>query len=298
LLYDFAKLGGRELYISGGVEPFSRPEAAAFAIKYGKKLGLTIKVYTNGTDKALADPQIRNLLALRTDRARFSIHAIKPHTYRQITRACTEGPSLYDVFRNVKAVIDARPATGGTKVGIGFIALRENIGELTEAVRFWQVMGVDFFDLRFDVISRVGKSREVLRAVKQFEKDVDSGRFEPLKISIGSDVYGKTRFASRCYAPFDKITVDPFGIVWCCCLLSQPSYRTSWARVGDLESQSLLEIVKLVKERFPRQHCRYCTSWEAKYNLQQEIAEESWTNTANVRFASADGLVLMRRQTK
>jgi len=298
LICDFVKLGGREFYISGGVEPFSQTEAVDFAIRYGKKLGLTIKVYTNGTSEVLAEPEIRDLLALRTDQVRFSIHAIKPHTYRQITRTYGGNATLYDVFRNVKGVMDARPVTGGTKVGIGFIALRENIGELTEAVRFWQVLGVDFFDLRFDSTGRGGRSPEVLRSVEQFEKELGFGSFEPLKISISSYAYGKPRFASRCYAPFEKITVDPYGVVWCCCLLGQPGYRPSWAKVGDLESQSLLEIVEHVKKKFPHKHCRYCTPWEAEYNLQQEKDEKSYVNVATVRVVTADRSVLQKTRAK
>lgn len=272
LIDEFAELGGRDLFISGGTEPFSQPRIACLAISRGQQAGLRVRVYTNGIAPALQEASTRNLLAL-TEQVRFSIHAIDPHTYRHITRSVDRNVSLLKVFNNVVGVMNARPATCGTKVGIGLIVLTENVDDLTEAGKFWRDVGADFLDIRYDVIA--GTNPDIGKRVKSFLSLAESGYFDPLKVSIASYAHGKPRLASRCYAPFEKLVVDPFGFVWCCCLLSQPGQRPPWAKVGDLESQSLSQIAAHLEERFPREHCHCCTPWEAKHNLESEQAGHS-----------------------
>lgn len=268
LIDEFAELGGRELYISGGMEPFSQPIIACLAITRGQQAGLRVRVYTNGIAPALQDESTQNLLALRTQQVRFSIHAIDPGTYRRITRPADKNASFLQTYNNLVGVMDARPPMAGTKVGVGLIVLKENIAELTKAGEFWRDVGVDFLDIRCDVIA--GIDSKIREGIKSFQSQSDSGYFDPLRVSISTYAYGKPRFASRCYAPFEKLVVDPFGIVFCCCLQSQPGYRPLWAKVGDLESQPLAQIVARIGARFPRDHCRLCTPWEAEYNLRRE----------------------------
>jgi hypothetical protein len=268
LIAEFAELGGRELYISGGMEPFSQPIIACSAITRGHQAGLCVRVYTNGIAPDLQDESTRNLLALRTQQVRFSIHSIYPGTYRRITRPVDKNASFLQTFSNLVGVMDARPPMAGTKVGVGLIVLKENTAELTKAGEFWRDFGVDFLDIRCDVTA--GIDSKIQEGIKSFQSQSDSGYFDPLRVSISTYAYGKPRFASRCHAPFKKLIVDPFGLVWCCCLQSQPGHRPPWAKVGDLEYQSLSQIVAHLEERFPREHCQCCTPWEVKHNLQSE----------------------------
>lgn len=98
LIDEFAALGGQELYISGGFEPFSQARLASLAILCGHKADLRVRVYTNGFAQALAELSIRKLLASKTEQVRFSIHAIRLETYRQITRTPARSTDLQRVF--------------------------------------------------------------------------------------------------------------------------------------------------------------------------------------------------------
>jgi MoaA/NifB/PqqE/SkfB family radical SAM enzyme len=275
LIADFAAMGGSEEIISGGLEPFSRPKITCLAIQLAHEAGLKVKVYTNGTSRALSQRHVQELLALSTVQVRFSIHAVEPRTYHLVTDSEPHKSTLYEVIRNVQGVMDARPKKGAPRVGIVFVAVRENINELVKSAEFWRDFGADFFDLRFDVATDLSAKREILQEVDYFRGLVEAGYFCPMKVSIGDYSHGKFHFACQCIAPFRKIVVDPFGIVWSCCLQAQAGYRPSWARLGSLTYHSLGEIVTRIAKRFPRRHCNQCTPWEAKFNLHQSPLNRS-----------------------
>lgn len=284
LIDDFAQMGGKEIIISGGLDPFSNPHLVYLLISCAFKASLKVKVYTNGVSKSLTEPQLKNILAFRTEQVRFSIHAINSRTYHQITRTNPSSVAFYDVFRNVEALMKARPKVDGTKVGICFLALPENINELVEAAELWLNTGVDFFDLRFDSATNLSVDREIAQEISHFRCLTDLGHFRPMKVTIGDYAYGKPCFASQCYAPFQKIIVDPFGIVWSCCLHAQPGYRPTRAKLGSLKADCLANIMRRIKEKFPRSHCNQCTPWEAQCNLCHEQSNPS----EFIRIASAD----------
>jgi len=279
LIYEFAALDGQELYISGGLEPFSVYETVCHALLLAHNAGLKTRVYTNGTEPALQKGWVQELLVCTTAQIRFSVHARSVNTYSEITRINNAKMTFTLVRENILSLLGGK-GEGGPLIGIGFVINEDNLTELIDAAEFWHDMGVDFFDLRFDATGKLSGKPEILKEIRNFQNLVYSGYFCPMSINVGSYAYKKPHFASRCFAPFEKIIVDPFGMVWCCCLQAQPGYRPSWAKLGDLKSQPLSEIVSGIKSRFPCQHCRYCTPWEAEYNLQQEITEISQIKVA------------------
>jgi len=264
VIREFAKLGGKELYISGGREPFSQPKIACVAITRGQQVGLRVKVYTNGIASALRDKSTQTLLALRTQQVRFSIHAIDSSTYRQIACPTSRDVNFSQAFNNIVSLMDRRSAIGRAEVGVGLVVLPENARELGRVGEFWRDMGVDFLDVRFNVIAP--NDLIIQEEVKDFQRLAESGYFEPLRVSIPC-VNRPCRFASKCHAAVEKIVVDPFGLVWCCCLLSNPGLRPDWAKVGNINHEPLAEIVARITDQFPINHCENCTPWEANYNL-------------------------------
>lgn len=289
LIYEFAAQGGQELYVSGGLEPFSAYETACHAVLLAYDAGLKIRVYTNGTEPALQKHWVQELLVRATTQIRFSVHAKSARTYSKITRIRNAKTTLTMVRENILSLLGMR-GEDGPLVGIGFLVNEDNATELIDAAEFWRDTGVDFFDVRFDVVGGKSGKPEVLKKTRNFKKMVGSGCFYPVRVNVGSYVRKKPHFASRCFSPFEKIIVDPFGIAWCCCLQAQPSYRPLWARLGHLESQSLQKIVTCIEGRFPRPHCGSCTPWETKYNLRRE--KKAASATASVRAVSADSKVL------
>jgi len=288
LIYEFSALGGQELYVSGGLEPFSIYETVCHALLLAHNTGLKTRVYTNGTEPALQKGWVQELLVCTTAQIRFSVHARSVNGYSEITGIRNAKTTFTVVRENILSLLE-RKGEDGPLIGIGFVINEDNFTELIGAAEFWRDMGIDFFDLRFDAVGKLTGKPEILKEIRNFQNLVDSGYFCPMRVNVGAYAYRKPHFASRCFAPFEKIIVDPFGMVWCCCLQAQPGYRPSWAKLGDLKSQSLHQIVGFTKRRFPRRHCRYCTPWEAQYNLQQWENEKSYVSMIPVRAVTADG---------
>jgi len=269
LIYEFAALGGQELYISGGLEPFSANVTVCHTLLLSYNTGLKTRVYTNGTEPALQKCWVQELLVCTTTQIRFSVHARSVNTYSEITGIRNAKTTFTLVKENVLSLLE-RKGKYGPLIGIGFLVIPENIHELIEAAEYWRDLGVDFFDLRFDSATELSVSQEIQRKVSYFRSLADLKHFCPMRVKIGDYAHGKTHFASQCYAPFKKLIVDPFGVVWSCCLLAQPGYRPYWAKLGDLKIDSLLDVLKRVRKLFPRPHCEQCTPWEAKCNIGQE----------------------------
>jgi MoaA/NifB/PqqE/SkfB family radical SAM enzyme len=279
LITEFADLGGVGWYISGGYEPFSSPELALQSILWSSQAGLRVRIYTNGVSTVLAQRHVQTLIACHTAQVRFSVHATDPHTYQRVMRPQVTGANLDIVISNILGILEAKPTTGTPRVGVGTLALDENIHNLIPSADFWRDLGVDFFDVRFDATGSSDNGR-IAEAVRKLKSLADTGRFDPLKISIGSFACGeKLPFAPKCYAPLEKLTVDPFGFVWCCCLQSMPPRRPHWALMGDLRSQSYKEILAHVRMCLPFDHCGVCTPWEAHYNLVEAEARKSKDET-------------------
>jgi MoaA/NifB/PqqE/SkfB family radical SAM enzyme len=276
LMAEFAAQGGRQVNLSGGVEPFTRPDLCLAALRSARTWGLETYVYTNGACEALQEEPMCLLLALLATQVRFSIPALREQTYRAVVRPGRDAVPLPQVKSLVHRLVHATERTP-TQVGVSFVVIEENAAELWDAAQYWREVGVDFLDVRFDVTAAAGSHEQENEVVRHLQDAAQEGRFEPLRVNIGEQTEGRS-FASKCWAPREKIVVDPFGLVWSCCLLAHPGLRPSGGCLGDITTSSLEEIVQRINDEFPRPHCRRCTPWEAKYNLQKE--HKTWCELA------------------
>lgn len=268
LINDFAALGGEELYVSGGLEPFSAHMTVCHALLLAHRACLKARVYTNGTEPALQTSLVQEVLHCTAAQIRISVHALSLETYSKITGIGNAKATFELVKKTILSLLGK--GEGGPKVGIGFLVITENVHELIEAAEYWRDLRIDFFDVRFDCANEMSAFRKISKEVLHFQKLADKGHFAPMKVNIGHYAYGKFHFASQCYAPFQKLVVDPFGNVWSCCLQAQPNYRPDWAKLGDLNTDTLTDIIRRTGERLPRPHCEQCTPYEAKCNLLRE----------------------------
>lgn len=268
LIEEFAAQGGRQLNVSGGLEPFTRLQAVTAAVQSAHAQSLRTWVYTNGTCAALDNAETLTILVRNTDRIRFSIHAMSERIYRLVVRP--QGPSitLARVREVVRHVLQAKSASS-PEVGIDFVVTPDNAPELVDAAIQWRSMGADFLDVRFDVTDAQEPGRPITWAVEQLRQLMNANRLKPLRVDIGTYAQRK-RFAPRCWAPGQKLVVDPFGLAWPCCMLAHPGIRPRAACLGDVRTSPLGDIVQAVQKRYPRPHCPTCTPGEATYNLRQE----------------------------
>jgi len=266
LLNEFLALGGRTLNISGGLEPLNRPAVVCQALMTASRLGLNSKVYTNGVAPALSRPRVREVLACYANELRFSIHGITEATFWAVERPASRHTTLKTAIDNVLAVARVRPLGRGARIGVGFVVGPLNVAELMPAAEFWRDKHIDFLDIRADINAAGTLPTSVKRALDLFCRQVEASCFAPLKVHIGDRIHGEPSFPAYCYAPYEKLVVDPFGIVWTCCRLAHPGLRPSWARMGDLSVESLATVTERVWNCLPLPHCSVCTPWESDFN--------------------------------
>jgi MoaA/NifB/PqqE/SkfB family radical SAM enzyme len=271
LIVDFAESGGRELYISGGLEPFADYEMVCHTLLLANKAGLKLRVYTNGAEPVLQKKWIQELLICTTDQIRFSVHARSENIYSKITGVQDARTTFTLVKENVLALLGQREKAG-PKIGISFVVNETNIAELNDAATFWSKFGVDFMDVRFDVLAADDQNNKFEHQLNIFQHLVESNAFSPMQINVGDFKQGKPTLPKWCSAPFSKIVVDRFGLVWPCCLLAQPGSRPSWACLGSLADQRYSDIMRKIPDKFPRRHCGTCTPFEIKQNSRLSLA--------------------------
>lgn len=265
LIVDFAESGGCELYISGGLEPFSDYEMVCHSLLLANKAGLKSRVYTNGAEPALQKKWVQELLVCTTAKIRFSVHARSEKTYSKITGVQDARSTFTLVKENILAFLEQRE-NAIPKIGISFVVNKTNIAELSDAATFWSKFGVDFMDVRFDILAVDDQSNKFQSQLNTLQHMVDLNAFSPMQINMGDFKQSKPTLPEWCSSPFSKITVDRFGLVWPCCLLAQPGGRPSWACLGSLTDQGYAEIINKISAQFPRQHCSICTPFEIKQN--------------------------------
>jgi MoaA/NifB/PqqE/SkfB family radical SAM enzyme len=265
LIYDFAHYGGQELYISGGLEPFSDYETICHSLLLANRTGLRCRVYSNGTELCLQKNWIQELLIHSTEQIRFSVHARSEKVYAKITNIQDSKSTFTLVKENIFSLLE-RKDKNRPQIGIGFVVKQENLHELVDAARFWSKFGIDFMDVRFDVMVGDRERKLLKNQLHSFELLVGNDAFSPMKIHIGDYNLGKSYISKWCSSPFYKLVVDPFGIVWPCCFLAQPGIRPSWANLGCLNDHSYEEIISNAFKLFPRRHCDLCTPFEIFMN--------------------------------
>jgi hypothetical protein len=266
VLREFAALGGREVWISGGLEPFSCPETTCRVMVEANRLGLRVRVYSNAVVPSLSSALVRTTVATYAHQVRWSIHSITEKTFRAIERPSDPHMTLRRAIRNVEEIASVQPLPEVPRTGIGFLALPGNVSELVLAAEFWRDR-VDFFDVRADVLVDHSDHEAVRSAVALLRQAQQAGRLGSLEISVGEFLAGPPRFAPVCYAARKKVVVDPFGLVWVCCSLAHPGLRPPWARAGNLAEETLCTIIERIEARLPLPHCRKCCAGEAAMNL-------------------------------
>lgn len=281
LLASFKQLGGQRVYISGGLEPLTAPQSVRTIIRRARQLNLGVRLYTSGMSRPLEFERLREDLA-RCEQVRFSVPAASEETYRRIMRPARQDVGLHTVVDNVRSMLAVRDfRQTGCQVGTSILVLEQNADELPQSLLCWRNMGVDFVNVRVDVCAEE-QSPRVRNAVAAVQRDLATGSYHPMQVDLPLVLSRPAPHAARCYVPLEKLVVDPFGVVFTCCLLAHPGHRPAWARLGNLRRQSFAEIVDRVRHAMPRPHCAQCTPFETEFNRIHEAV-----NAVQCREASA-----------
>tara|TARA_R110000803_G_C11989495_1_gene321981 strand:- start:36984 stop:38096 length:1113 start_codon:yes stop_codon:yes gene_type:complete len=137
ILDDCVAMGVKAIQYTGGGEPSVHPQWIDI-LQATLDRGLELAVVTNGTNMKDGVPE----LYARAKWVRISVDAGKAETYASIRSV----PESYfqRTWNNIHRVVDAKAAAGTDLIiGVGFVVVKENYGEMLDACLLASVTGVD-----------------------------------------------------------------------------------------------------------------------------------------------------------
>lgn len=268
ILNDCANVGVKAIQFTGGGEPTAHPEHIDI-FKHAKWIGLKTGLVTNGL--VMREPEV----LANMDWVRISLDAGYANTYESIR----ESKGFDKVLKNIEALVDFdTPCV----IGVGFVITRDNCGEIMQACRIANNLGVAY--IRFSAMfSDEGSSyykgveyeiEEVLRGVKNTKGsslrivDLFSRRIDDL--DQGSPKHS--------FCGYQNFTVYIGGDqkVYRCCTTSY----TKRGEVGDLKEQTFKEwLTSWEKEeaysKFDARSCHHCQFHSANEVINYVVNSES-----------------------
>jgi len=258
LIYDFADCGGRNLDVSGGLEPLLSPVVLE-VLQAGVEQGLNVGLYTNGI--ALAGSEKFNQL-LKINRVRISLNAYDRKSYFE-----TMGVDEFDrVVRNIESFVEARDQSGSkVKIGASFVVYGENYRYIDEVIKLAQRLQIDYLALRsVEVIKTAGlgaeKENELASVLERVRLENYLRRYGKLNVSVADTFSGISSSSPdylkyfnkslAAFLPYFRITVTPRGKVYALNLIGQPSREDDRFLLGDLSKGLCLSNI-VWKESLP-----------------------------------------------
>ena len=292
LLNEFKANGGKQLYLSGGLE-FFMSEIAEDVIKCAAELDLQIKVYTNGVADCFDKEDFLDLILDKVESIRFSMHAIRPETYANVVMPHRDKEIAARYFEMVKGrikkMVDRRnrseDMTEKAKIGISFLAINKNFLELEESIDKWIKIGVDSFFIAVDMREKVNwftteEEEEFKRIIEKIRDKNEQGFYSPMQVGGDRHVARENiKFPENCFIPLKHPTVDPWGFVYTCCFRAHPFFQHHQFELGNLHREKLVNILKSAHEKgdIPLPfHCGQCLDYELTFNRCVEKVLTDW----------------------
>ncbi|MDP3790576.1 MAG: radical SAM protein [Candidatus Omnitrophota bacterium] len=288
LAKEFADNGGRQLWISGGQEPFIHTGTANVVEYAAKEIGLETHVFNNGISLRQDDFD----KVLNAAWVRFSINGATKETYKAV-----HGVDQFDrVISKVKAFVKRRNEIGSKcKIGISFILVPENYKDLVEMAKLANEIGVDFFfavrffpDQKNERPGNFKKVRmfteqealEIIRMSQELKKLKEDGKFPNMNYATpGMDIETLTgeklydiedAEATTCRARLLKLGVNPFGRTYYCEYAEHPQNARKDLETGNLAVEDLRSVIarSMKKENtYDGDRCPFCLYHERNLNV-------------------------------
>lgn len=134
LIDELCEIGVKAIEFTGGGEPLTHPDCEKI-LTHATKKGLSVGIVTNG----LLLPRISNIIS-GLSFVRISLDAGTTTTYKEVHGV--------DVFEEVIDNIKSITRLNGDKVGIGYLILPNNIGDITVAAKVSREIGARFIQYR------------------------------------------------------------------------------------------------------------------------------------------------------
>lgn len=262
IIDEFARDGGKQMDVSGGLEPLLSP-AVADVFRTGIERGLRVNLYTIGN--ALHNPKIADLL-MQLSQIRISFTAHDRDSYVKMM-----GVDHFErVSTNARMLMQRKQETGA-KVGIGtsYVVTPEIFRDIPKAVAFAIDLGMEFFDLRSVSVWASNdygpEDRAELGAIlDEVRRGQASGAHGKLKVSI-ADTFGTITNPAANALPYVnhdlvnmlvhyRITVTPAGKVFPLNILGQPTREDERFLIGRVGAEQTLAAAMRGRKPIPFEH--------------------------------------------
>jgi MoaA/NifB/PqqE/SkfB family radical SAM enzyme len=261
LINEFADMRGKNIDVSGGLEPLLSPELIPI-MQAGLERGLKVRLYTNGIALTNSDI-IKNIMKIHT--VRVSLNAHNKESYKEIMGV----DKFKCVMSNLSNLVKTKKETRSiVEIGISFIVVGQNFVHIPDIIKIAQKLDVDFLDLRVqeatEDITFTEEQRKELEAIliEVRQKNAANG-FGKLRVSV-SDASNPMQDPLNEYLryiredminvlSYYRITVTPQGKIYALNIIGQPSREDSRYLLSELNKKNSLSEMLLNKKLVPFQ---------------------------------------------
>lgn len=157
------------VFFGGYGEPLAHPDIRAM-VQSARSAGLEVELITNGT--LLDETAARWMVAAGLNRLWVSIDGASPASYADIRL----GAELPKILANISQLQNIREQAGSAfpKLGIAFVAMKQNIADLPEVIRMGKILGADVFS-----VSGVLPHTPELRDQILYKHSLEDSRLQP-----------------------------------------------------------------------------------------------------------------------
>lgn len=218
LIDELAECGLKSLLYAGEGEPLLHPDIVKF-IGRCKKRGIECGIYTNG--QLLKKGLAQKLLPLLTF-LRFSFNAGTAENYSRIHRV---KPAVFSgVVNNMRQAVRIKQKEKlGVDIGLQYVLIRENSGDLFNAIKISKDTGIDYFVIKPYVLqSHLQSYRQSVKFRAEKIKDLfdkaenfSDKNFKVIARRLAFQNYGKRNY-QYCYATSFISVVNSAGDVATC----------------------------------------------------------------------------------
>ena len=239
-----------DLSVSGGGEP-TMDNRLTCILKEAHKRALSTRLVTNGT--FLENDLIEELKSAKE--IRFSLDAVEADTYSRIHGVPRD--LFYKALDNIQRVIDVKKENGlELKIGTTFLVNKENYQEAVDFCERMLQLGIDEIIIKHDIYSIHKISKQKLEELLDKLELIQDSRLN-IRRQTSMEMN-----ELRCFTPYFKISLNPYGDVYSCCLASQPG-ETNGYKLGNIKKKNIAEVWETSQElrlaiRTKGVHCNYC----------------------------------------
>ncbi len=250
------QMGLREFNLAGGYEPLLYPHIIELIKEIPE--GAEIKLYTSGISDILQDDRVLDLLVSRLSQIRFSINAGTREIYSIVQMKNNDkGKDFFDrlpsIVQKCVEIRDRLIASGkkAAKIGVSFLVVEENIGDLEVAISMWDCYKIDFMDIGNDFLDNNPNLRKHCKAIE------NNIRTKNMILNRSRPGFRKDMVQSPvCYSAMMKIFLDPYGSLYRCCISCQPGHQKSEYKFGEIRSGN--DFYKLITESRVKDYIKSC----------------------------------------